>query len=105
MPKLILIEQHAGQRRQLSEQIKELEREGYVLGGKFEAGVHFANWQNLFEHASARGLFDDRQIIVCEGCELLGEFSDKLIDSIDAPDDKNDYAAIIAAFANNSKIN
>ena len=104
MPKLILIEQHAGQRRQLSEQIKELEREGYVLSGKFEAGVHFANWQSLFEHAAARGLFYDRQIIVCEGCELLGEFPDKLIDAINAPDDKNAYAAIIAAFANNSKL-
>ena len=100
MAKLILIEQHSGQRRQLSEEIKRLEHEGYVLSGKFEAGVNFANWQSLFEHANARGLFEDKQIIVCESAELLGEFPEKLIDSIEAPDDKNSSSVIIAAFAN-----
>ena len=100
MAKLILIEQHLGQRRQLSEEIKNLEHEGYVLSGKFEAGVNFANWQSLFEHANARGLFEDKQIIVCESAELLGEFPERLIESIDAPDDKNASSVIIAAFAN-----
>ncbi len=100
MAKLILIEQHSGQRRQLSEEIKRLEHEGYVLSGKFEAGVNFANWQSLFEHANARGLFEDKQIIVCESAELLGDFPEKLIESIDKPDDKNSSSVIIAAFAN-----
>lgn len=98
MPRLIIIEGHAGQRRQLAERIKKCEADGYALMGKFEAGVHFADWRALFENAEGRGLFADKQLIVCESCELLGEFPDKFLDLIE-PEGTNVQSVIIAAFS------
>lgn len=103
MPRLIIIEGQAAQRRQLAEQIKNLEKDGYALTGKFEAGMHFSDWRSLLEAADTPGLFVEKQIIVCESAELLGEFPEKFADNLNAQDDKDALSVIIAAFSGDFK--
>ena len=103
MPRLIVIEGNEGQRRMVAEQIAELEKEGYPLSGKFEAGETFKSWRALFESAGGRGLFAERQAIVAEGAEALGPFPDELAEYVESPDDGSAQSVIITAFAGDAK--
>ena len=58
MSRLIVIEGHEGQRRQLAEQLAALSKKGFALAGKLEASTAFRDWKELFASAGARGLFD-----------------------------------------------
>lgn len=83
MPRLIVIDGHEGQRRQIQEALAELERAGWPLTGKFEAGGDLPDWRALFERSMSRGLFADREAIVVESAELLGPFPDELATHIE----------------------
>ena len=100
MPRLIVIEGHEGQRRQLEEQLVALEAEGWPLAGKFEASGLDGGWRALFERAGARGLFAERQTLVAEGCEALGPFPDALGDLLEADGAE---AVLLATFAGDTK--
>ncbi len=78
MSRLIVIEGHEGQRRQLAEQLAALSKKGFALAGKLEASTAFRDWKELFASAGARGLFDARTVTVAEGAEALGPFPDEL---------------------------
>ena len=69
MSRLIVIEGHEGQRRQLAEQLAALSKKGFALAGKLEASTAFRDWKELFASAGARGLFDARTVTVAEGAE------------------------------------
>ena len=100
MPHLIVIEGNEGQRRQLTEKIAALEKDGYALSGKFDAGATFSNWRALLESAGGRGLFAERQVLVSEGSEALGPFPDDLAEYLE--NDGAD-AVIVATFSGDTK--
>lgn len=78
MSRLIVIEGHEGQRRQLLRELTALSKKGFALAGKLEASTAFRDWKELFASAGARGLFDARTVTVAEGAEALGPFPDEL---------------------------
>ncbi|MCR5346191.1 MAG: hypothetical protein K6E38_00265 [Fretibacterium sp.] len=100
MPRLVVIEGHEGQRRQLEEHLTALEAAGYPLSGKFEAGDLDGGWRSLFERAGTRGLFAERQALVAEGCDSLGPFPDEMSGCLE---DEGADAVIIATFAGDTK--
>ncbi|MBQ9564523.1 MAG: hypothetical protein IJU98_02945 [Synergistaceae bacterium] len=102
MPRLIAIEGHEGQRRQLEEQIASLKKAGYSLSGKFEAGEMAPNptWRALFENAGGRGLFAERQALVAEGAEALGAFPEELSECLESEEAET---VVIATFGGDTK--
>ena len=100
MPRLVAIEGHESQRRQLEERLSALSREGYALSGKLEAGTAFRDWKELFAIAGSRGLFDARSVTVAEGAEALGPFPDELSPLLE---DDGSEAVVIATFAGDTK--
>ena len=96
MPRLIVIEGHEGQRRQMAEQLTALKEAGYSLSGRFEAGGELSTWRALFESAGARGLFAERQVLVAEGAESLGPFPESLSAYLEG---EGADSVVIAAFA------
>lgn len=99
MPHIIAIEYSEAQRRQLQEKLSELEKEGWPLSGKYDAG-HFETWEKLFENAITPGLFAQRETIVIEDAEDFGKFPDTLVSLVE--DDKTD-CMIILVFSTDSK--
>jgi DNA polymerase-3 subunit delta len=99
MPYIIAIENSESQRRQLSETLNSLAEKGWPLTAKYEAQT-FGTWQLLFENAITPGLFTQREAIVIEDSESLGEFPDKLSTLIE--DDKADCIMILV-FSNDTK--
>lgn len=77
MPKLISIENSESQRRQLKEKLNELEKKNFPLTGHYDA-QKFGTWQKLFETAVTPGLFAQKETIVIENAETLGDFPDSL---------------------------
>lgn len=100
MPRLIAIEGHEGQRRQLEEQLAALSKKGYALAGKLEAGVAFRDWKELFISAGGRGLFDAQSVTVAEGAEALGPFPDELSALLE---DDGAESVVIAVFSGDAK--
>ena len=92
MPNLIAIEYSDSQRRQLHEELNSLSKNGWPLNGKYEA-QKFGTWEKLFENVITPGLFVQREAIVIENSETLGEFPDGLINLIE--DDKADCVLIL----------
>lgn len=92
MPSIIAIENSESQRRQLTEKLSELAKEGWPLNGKFEA-EDFGTWEKLFENSINPGLFVQREVIVVESAEALGQFPETLAEFIE--DDKADCAIIL----------
>ena len=92
MPHIIAIEHSESQRRQLSEKLKELEKKNFPLNGRYDA-QNFGTWQKLFETAVTPGLFVQREAIVIENAETLGEFPDSLAGLIE--DDSADCVLIL----------
>lgn len=92
MPNLIAIEYSDSQRRQLSEKLNELSKKGWPLNGKYEA-QSFGTWEKLFENVITPGLFVQRETIVIENSETLGEFPESLATLIE--DEKADCVLIL----------
>ena len=92
MPHIIAIDNSESQRRQLSETLNSLKKKGWPLTAKYEAQT-FGTWQLLFENAITPGLFAQREVIVIEDAETLGEFPAKLSSLIE--DDKADCIMIL----------
>ena len=108
MSRLIVIEGHEGQRRQLAEQLAALSEKGFALAGKLEAGTAFRDWKELFASAGARGLFDARTVTVAEGAEALGPFPDELASILEGSleDDAGGGGAesvVVATFAGDTR--
>ena len=99
MPKIITIENSDAQRRQLKEQINELSKKGWPLNGKYDA-QNFGTWAKLFENVITPGLFVQREAIVIENSETLGEFPEEFSNLIE--DDKAD-CVLILIFNSDSK--
>ena len=77
MPRIIAIEHSESQRRQLKDELARLDKSGWPLSGKYDAET-FGTWQKLFETVIAPGLFTQRETIVVENAETLGDFPDSL---------------------------
>ena len=92
MPHIIAIENSESQRRQLSERLKELEKKNWPLNARYEA-QNFGTWNKLFETAVTPGLFVQREVIVIENAETLGEFPETLMNLIE--DDKADCILVL----------
>ena len=92
MPRIIAIENSDSQRRQLSEKLKELNKDGWPLNGKYDA-QNFGTWEKLFENVITPGLFVQREVIVNENSETLGEFPEELSNFIE--DEKADCVLIL----------
>lgn len=92
MPYIIAIENSESQRRQLSETLSSLAKKGWPLTAKYEAQT-FGTWNALFENAITPGLFAQREAIVIENTETLGEFPGELSALIE--DDKADCIMIL----------
>lgn len=108
MSRLIVIEGHEGQRRQLSEQLAALSEKGFALAGKLEAGTAFRDWKELFASAGARGLFEARTVTVAEGAEALGPFPDELASILegsleDDPEGGGVESVVVATFAGDTR--
>ena len=82
MPHIIAIENSESQRRQLSEKLKELAKKNWPLNARYEA-QNFGTWNKLFETAVTPGLFVQREVIVIENAETLGEFPETLVNLIE----------------------
>lgn len=108
MSRLIVIEGHEGQRRQLAEQLAALSKKGFALAGKLEAGTAFRDWKELFASAGARGLFEARTVTVAEGAEALGPFPDELASILegsleDDPEGGGAESVVVATFAGDTR--
>ena len=104
MSRLIVIEGHEGQRRQLAEQLEALSKKGFALAGKLEAGTAFRDWKELFASAGARGLFDARTVTVAEGAEALGPFPDELASILEGGlEDNEAESVVVATFSGDTK--
>ncbi|MBQ4431854.1 MAG: hypothetical protein II877_10150 [Synergistaceae bacterium] len=77
MPHVIAIEYSESQRRQLKDELSRLTKAGWPLSAKYDAET-FGTWQKLFETAITPGLFAERESIVIENAEILGDFPDSL---------------------------
>ncbi len=95
MPHLIAIKNSESQRRQLAEKLKELNKNGWPLSGRYEA-QKFETWSKLFETAVTPGLFVQREAIVIENAEELGEFPESLASFVE--DDKADCVLILVFY-------
>ena len=104
MSRLIVIEGHEGQRRQLAEQLAALSEKGFALAGKLEAGTAFRDWKELFASAGGRGLFDARTVTVAEGAEALGPFPDELASILeDGQEGDEAESVVVATFAGDTR--
>ena len=108
MSRLIVIEGHEGQRRQLAEQLAALSEKGFALAGKLEAGTAFRDWKELFASAGTRGLFEARTVTVAEGAEALGPFPDELASILegsleDDPEGGGAESVVVATFAGDTR--
>ena len=104
MSRLIVIEGHEGQRRQLAEQLAALSKKGFALAGKLEAGTAFRDWKELFASTGARGLFDARTVTVAEGAEALGPFPDELASILeDGQEGDEAESVVVATFAGDTR--
>ena len=108
MSRLIVIEGHEGQRRQLAEQLAALSEKGFALAGKLEAGTAFRDWKELFASAGARGLFEARTVTVAEGAEALGPFPDELASILEGslendPEGSGAESVVVATFAGDTR--
>lgn len=92
MPHIIAIEHSDAQRRQLSEKLKELSKDGWPLNGRYEAQA-FGTWEKLFETVITPGLFVQREAIVIESAEALGDFPEALASLVE--DEKADCVLIL----------
>lgn len=77
MPHIIAIEHSESQRRQLKDELARLDKEGWPLSAKYDAET-FGTWDKLFETAVTPGLFAERETVVVENAETLGDFPDSL---------------------------
>lgn len=96
MPHIIAIEGSESQRRQLKEKIIELDKKGFPLNGRFEAGSEnksFSSWQLIFENAITPGLFATREVIVIDNADFLGQFPEELLSLVE--DEKADCILIL----------
>lgn len=104
MSRLIVIEGHEGQRRQLAEQLAALSEKGFALVGKLEAGTAFRDWKELFASAGGRGLFDARTVTVAEGAEALGPFPDELASILENGQEGDEAeSVVVATFAGDTR--
>ena len=104
MSRLIVIEGHEGQRRQLAEQLAALSKKGFVLAGKLEAGLAFRDWKELFASAGTRGLFEARTVTVAEGAEALGPFPDELASILENGQEGDEAeSVVVATFAGDTR--
>ena len=92
MPHLIAIEYSEAQRRQIGEKLRELAKNGWSLNGKYDAHT-FEAWPKLFENVITPGLFVEREAIVVENAETLGEFPDELAQFLE--NDKADTVILL----------
>ncbi|MBQ3347736.1 MAG: hypothetical protein IJG51_12505 [Synergistaceae bacterium] len=99
MPHIIAIEYSESQRRQLKSELDRLEKSGWPLSGKYDAET-FGTWQKLFENAIAPGLFTQRETLVVENAETLGDFPESLASLIE-PDTAD--TVIILVFSTDTK--
>lgn len=102
MPHIIAIENSESQRRQLSETLNSLAKKGWPLTARYES-QRFGTWSALFENAVTPGLFTQREVIVIEEAEELGEFPDKLAALIE--DDKADCIMILVFSSDTKNLN
>ena len=92
MPHLIAIEYSEAQRRQIGEKLRELAKNGWPLNGNYDAHT-FETWPKLFENVITPGLFVEREAIVVENAETLGEFPDELAQFLE--NDKADTVILL----------
>ncbi len=100
MPRLIVIEGHEGQRRQLEELIKTLSIKGWPLTEKLEAASCPDGWAGVFASSGSGSLFSDRQVTVIEGAESFGPFNTALSEYLEGEESDS---VIIAMFSADTK--
>lgn len=99
MPHIIAIEYSEAQRRQLTEQLASLAKNGWPLSAKYEAST-FGTWQELFSSITQPGLFAQREAVVVEGAETLGPFPENLAGLLEGNDAD---CALILVFSTDTK--
>ena len=99
MPHITAIEYSEAQRRQLAELLEGLAKKGWPLSAKYDAQT-FPSWQELFSTIIQPGLFAEREAVVVEMAEALGEFPETLASLLE--DDKAD-TQIILVFSTDTK--
>ena len=99
MPHIIAIEYYEAQRRQLTEQLASLAKNGWPLSAKYEA-QSFGTWQDMFSTIIQPGLFAQREAVVVESAELLGSFPENLAGLLE---DNNADCALILVFTTDTK--
>lgn len=99
MPHIIAIEYSEAQRRQLTEQLASLAKNGWPLSAKYEA-QSFPSWQDMFSTITQPGLFAEREAVVVEGAETLGPFPENLAGLLE---DKDADCALILVFTTDTK--
>ena len=99
MPHIIAIEYSEAQRRQLTEQLASLAKNGWPLSAKYEAST-FETWQDMFSTIIQPGLFAQREAVVIDGAETLGSFPENLAGLLE---DKDADCALILVFSTDPK--
>lgn len=99
MPHIIAIEYSEAQRRQLTEQLASLAKNGWPLSAKYEA-QSFGTWQDMFSTITQPGLFAQREAVVIEGAETLGPFPENLTSLLEGNDAD---CALILVFTTDTK--
>ncbi|MBQ7545072.1 MAG: hypothetical protein IJT02_09055 [Synergistaceae bacterium] len=99
MPHITAIEYSEAQRRQLAELLGELAKKGWPLSAKYDAQT-FPSWQEMFSTIIQPGLFAEREAVVVEGAETLGDFPETLSSLLE--DDKAD-TQIVLVFTTDTK--
>ncbi|MBQ9903264.1 MAG: hypothetical protein IJM47_00610 [Synergistaceae bacterium] len=100
MPHLTAIEYSESQRRQLKAEIERLNKSGWPLSAKYDA-VTFGTWEKLFENAVTPGLFAQRDAVIIENAETLGDFPENLSSMLE---DENADTMIVIVLNGDSKI-
>ncbi len=99
MPHIIAIENSESQRRQLNEKLKFSAEKNLPLNGRYDA-QKFGTWNSLFENVLTPGLFVQRETIVIENAETLGEFPESLSN---LAEDENADCFLILIFNSDTK--
>ena len=101
VPHIIAIEYSEAQRRQLAETLDALAKKGRPLTAKHDA-ADFPSWQELFSSLTQPGLFAQREAVVIEGAESLGDFPESLVSFLE--DDSADTALILVFSADTKSL-
>lgn len=96
MPRLVIVNAAgSSQRRLLSEVVKDLKSQGYVLASRQEGG----GWSDLFGDSRTAGLFESRTIVQVEDAAKMGRFPDEFVGFLEGPEA---FAAIVLVYSSDA---